>query len=71
MNSIEAIDSADETELYEAMDWLLPRQAAIEQAALAKRQLSDEVFLSKAPQKVVDTIRAKLADYETQLAKLS
>jgi transposase len=34
------LDSADETELYEAMDWLLPRQAAIEQA-LAKRQLSD------------------------------
>src|ERR1700690_1545752 len=31
---------ADKTELYEAMDWLLPRQAAIEQA-LAKRQLSD------------------------------
>jgi valyl-tRNA synthetase len=39
--------------------------------ANSKRQLSDEVFLSKAPQKVVDTIRAKLADYETQLAKLS
>ena len=37
----------------------------------SKRQLSDEVFLSKAPQKVVDSIRAKLADYETQLAKLS
>jgi valyl-tRNA synthetase len=39
--------------------------------ANSKRQLSDEVFLSKAPQKVVDSIRAKLADYETQLAKLS
>ena len=39
--------------------------------ANSKRQLSDEVFLSKAPRKVVDTIRAKLADYETQLAKLS
>jgi valyl-tRNA synthetase len=39
--------------------------------ANSKRQLSDEVFLGKAPQKVVDTIRAKLADYETQLAKLS
>ena len=33
------LDSADETELYQAMDWLLPRQARIEQA-LAKRQLS-------------------------------
>ena len=39
--------------------------------ANSKRQLSDEVFLGKAPQKVVDTIRAKLADYEAQLAKLS
>jgi valyl-tRNA synthetase len=38
--------------------------------ANSKRQLSDEVFLGKAPQKVVDSIRAKLADYETQLAKL-
>lgn len=34
-----ALESADETELYAAMDWLLPRQARMEQA-LAKRQLS-------------------------------
>jgi transposase len=33
------LDSADETELYQAMDWLLPRQARIEQQ-LAQRQLS-------------------------------
>lgn len=33
------LDSADETELYEAMDWLLPQQARIEQE-LAKRHLS-------------------------------
>lgn len=33
------LDSADETELYQAMDWLLPQQARIEQS-LAKRQLS-------------------------------
>lgn len=32
------VDSADETELYQAMDWLLPRQSRIEQE-LAKRQL--------------------------------
>jgi valyl-tRNA synthetase len=38
--------------------------------ANSKRQLSDEVFLSKAPAKVVDSIRAKLTDYETQLGKL-
>jgi transposase len=33
------LDSADESELYLAMDWLLPRQAQIEQQ-LAQRQLS-------------------------------
>jgi len=34
------VDSADEAELYQAMDWLLPRQSRIEQK-LAKRQLSN------------------------------
>ena len=34
------LDSADETELYQAMDWLLSRQARIEQQ-LAQRQLCD------------------------------
>ncbi len=34
------LDSADETELYQAMDWLLPRQARIEQQ-LAQRQLAN------------------------------
>ena len=38
--------------------------------ANGKRQLTDETFLSKAPAKVVDSIRAKLADYEAQLAKM-
>ena len=33
------VDSADESKLYQAMDWLLPQQARIEQA-LAKRHLS-------------------------------
>ncbi len=33
------LDSADESELYQAMDWLLPHQARIEQA-LANRHLS-------------------------------
>ena len=32
--------------------------------ANSKRQLADEAFLAKAPAKVVDSIRAKLADYE-------
>ena len=34
------LDAADESELYRAMDWLLPRQPRIEQE-LAKRHLSD------------------------------
>ncbi|MBI3779314.1 MAG: IS1634 family transposase [Gammaproteobacteria bacterium] len=34
------LDSADEDELYQAMDWLLPRQPRIEQE-LAKRHLSN------------------------------
>jgi len=33
------VDSADETELYQDMDWLFPRQSRIEQE-LARRQLS-------------------------------
>ncbi len=33
------LDTADENELYQAMDWLLPRQSSIEQE-LAKRQLT-------------------------------
>jgi transposase len=33
------VDSADESELYQALDWLLPQQARIEQA-LAQRHLS-------------------------------
>jgi valyl-tRNA synthetase len=39
--------------------------------ANCRRQLSDEVFLGKAPAKVIDSIRAKLAEYEAQLAKLN
>jgi valyl-tRNA synthetase len=36
----------------------------------SKRQLSDEVFLSKAPPKVIEGMRTKLAEYEAQLQKL-
>ncbi len=35
----------------------------------SKRQLSDEAFLSKAPENVVANLRAKMAEYEAQLAK--
>jgi valyl-tRNA synthetase len=38
--------------------------------ANSKRQLADEVFLSKAPPKVIESIRAKLVDYEAQREKL-
>ncbi len=37
--------------------------------ANSDRQLTDETFLSKAPEKVVGTLRAKLSDYREQLAK--
>src|SRR5579884_2399660 len=36
----------------------------------SRRQLSDDTFLSKAPAKVIDSIRTKLAEYETQLGKV-
>jgi len=35
----------------------------------SRRQLEDQEFLSRAPEAVVASIRRKLADYETQLAK--
>ncbi len=38
--------------------------------ANSQRQLSDEVFLSKAPPAVVEALRRKLADYEAQLSKI-
>jgi valyl-tRNA synthetase len=34
------------------------------------RQLSDEKFLAKAPQKVIDTLSSKLKDYQAQLARI-
>jgi valyl-tRNA synthetase len=50
------------------------RQKEIEQLqkniANSERQLNDPVFMSKAPAKVIETIRAKLADYKAQLEKL-
>jgi valyl-tRNA synthetase len=35
----------------------------------SRRQLADETFLARAPQQVVSSIRAKLTEYEAQLAK--
>ncbi len=37
--------------------------------ANSRRQLEDEEFLSRAPARVVDSIRQKLADYEAQVMK--
>jgi valyl-tRNA synthetase len=37
--------------------------------ANSKRQLSDEMFLSKAPAKVIESIRQKLTEYEAQFRK--
>ena len=38
--------------------------------ANSNRQLTDEKFMSRAPAKVIDGIRTKLADYESQMTKL-
>ena len=38
--------------------------------ASSERQLGDEKFVSRAPAKVVESIREKLAGYRAQLAKL-
>jgi valyl-tRNA synthetase len=46
------------------------RDQLVKNIANSERQLADETFLSRAPEKVVDTIRQKLADYKTQLQKL-
>jgi valyl-tRNA synthetase len=74
-----AIRSTPEFDLVlnipEAQDDPVRRQKEIEQLqkniANSERQLNDPVFMSKAPAKVIDTIRVKLADYKTQLVKLS
>jgi valyl-tRNA synthetase len=46
------------------------RDQLVKNIANSDRQLSDEVFLGKAPQKVVDSIRAKRAEYDAQLQKV-
>jgi len=38
--------------------------------ANSTRQLGDETFLSRAPTHVIESIKTKLVDYETQLAKV-
>ena len=47
------------------------REQLLKNIENSERQLSDEVFLAKAPPKVVETIRKKLEDYRAQLHKLN
>jgi valyl-tRNA synthetase len=46
------------------------REQLVKNIANSIRQLADEAFLAKAPAKVIETLRQKLADYEAQLRKL-
>jgi len=46
------------------------REQLVKNIANSERQLSDDVFLGKAPAKVIDSIRQKLADYKAQLQKI-
>jgi valyl-tRNA synthetase len=45
------------------------RDQLVKNIGNSERQLADETFVSRAPGKVVESIRQKLADYKTQLAK--
>ena len=38
--------------------------------ASLRRQLEDDAFLAKAPAKVIESMRQKLADYEAQTVKI-
>jgi valyl-tRNA synthetase len=46
------------------------REQLMRNIANSTRQLSDDTFLSRAPAKVVESIRRKLSDYESQLRKI-
>jgi valyl-tRNA synthetase len=46
------------------------RDQLVKNIANSERQLQDETFVSKAPQQVVENIRKKLAEYQTQLGKI-
>lgn len=46
------------------------REQLARNIANSRRQLSDDVFLGKAPVKVIDSLREKLAEYELQLSKV-
>ena len=50
--------------------WRRKREQLEKNIANSERQLGDEAFLGKAPANVVESIRAKLADYKAQLRKI-
>jgi valyl-tRNA synthetase len=46
------------------------REQLTKNIANSQRQLSNDVFLSKAPANILESMRAKLAEYEGQLQKI-
>jgi len=46
------------------------KQQLVKNIASLQSQLGNEAFLAKAPAKVIDSMRQKLADYEAQLLKI-
>lgn len=46
------------------------REQLVKNIANSQRQLSSDVFLSKAPAAILESMRAKLAEYEAQLKKI-
>jgi len=45
------------------------KEQLVKNIANSRRQLSDETFMSKAPEKVIEGLRQKLTEYESQLDK--
>ncbi len=46
------------------------REQLVKNIANSQRQLGNDVFLSKAPANILESMRAKLAEYEAQLKKI-
>ena len=60
-----------EAEIQVLCDRLEKQRKSLEKARdSSRKQLGNEQFVSKAPAKVVESIRTKLADYESQIARI-
>jgi valyl-tRNA synthetase len=46
------------------------REQLVRNIENSRSRLTDQAFLEKAPPEVVETMRKKLADYESQLRKI-